>query len=211
MWRCTQPPEMRRWLLRYLAALVAALAAILGFTTASASAAGVAETRVGAFNVAGQLLVEPPQHVSAGQRLGEASPHTRFVVATGVAANAGRSRAFQFGNLPPGVLGSTDELGNITIQRGLSGKVFEETLRHETVHSVLTPRAPLNRLTVGLYNKSGLYRYAEEALAEGYALRSVRAGLAFPLREGYVSGIRLGLEGGGAAAGAGGLAYWWSQ
>lgn len=133
------------------------------------------------------------------------------LLGTSSAANAGRSRAFQFGNLPPGVLGSTDEFGNITIQHGLTGKVFNETLRHETVHSVLTPPAPLNKLTVGLYNKSGLYRYAEEALAEGYALRSVRVGLAFPLRQGYVSGVRLGLEGGGVAAGVGGLAYGWSQ
>jgi hypothetical protein len=61
---------------------------------------------------------------------------------------ARRARAFQFGDLPRGVLGSTDELGNITIQRGLTGRAFEETLRHETVHSVLTPPAPLNRLTV---------------------------------------------------------------
>jgi hypothetical protein len=87
---------------------------------------------------------------------------------------------------------------------------FEETLRHETVHSVLTPPAPLNRLTVGLYGKSGLYRYAEEALAEGYATRSLLSGLRFPIVEGYVSIPRLAFEGG--AVGAGGYgAYEWAR
>ncbi len=85
----SQQTEMRRWVLPFLAALIAALAAILLGTTASASAAGVAETRVGAFNVAGEVLVEQPQHITAGQRLGEAAPQPVFVVATGVAAKSG--------------------------------------------------------------------------------------------------------------------------
>jgi RHS repeat-associated protein len=126
------------------------------------------------------------------------------------AEGAGRARAFQFGDLPSGTLGSTDELGNITIQRGLTGKAFTETLRHETVHSVLTPPAPLNRLTVGLYGKSGLYRYAEKALAEGYATRSIGRGLAFPIAEGYVSIPRLAMEAGGLGA-VGFGAYQWAQ
>jgi hypothetical protein len=117
-------------------------------------------------------------------------------------------RSFTFGNLPPGVLGSTDELGNITIQQGLTGQVFRETLRHETVHSVLTPRAPFNKITIGLYEHSGLYRYAEEALAEGYGTGNVFKGLRFPIKNGYVSGTRvaaeaglLGVAGGGVACG----------
>ena len=76
--------------------------------------------------------------------------------------------------------------------------------------SVLTPRAPLNRVTVGLYGKSGLYRYTEEALAEGYATRSVARGLAFPIANGYVSAPRIAAETVGAAA-AGYGAYEWSQ
>ena len=124
-------------------------------------------------------------------------------------ASAGLSRArnFKFGNLPAGELGSTDKFGNITIQRGLTGKVFDETLRHETVHSVLTPPAPLNEVSTFLYAKSGLYRYAEEALAEGYGTRSVAKGLAYPLTNGYVSPLRLGLELGAGTAVTGGAAY----
>ena len=78
-----------RWVLPFLAALIAALAAILLGTTASASAAGVGQTRVGAFNVVGEVLVGPPEHIAAGQRLGEAAPQADFVVATGVAAKTG--------------------------------------------------------------------------------------------------------------------------
>ena len=85
----TQQTNSRRWLLPFLAALIAALAAILLGITSSASAAVGAETRVGAFNVAGEVPVGPPQHESPGQRLGEAAPQAEFVVATGVAANGG--------------------------------------------------------------------------------------------------------------------------
>jgi hypothetical protein len=86
----TQQRHARRWVLPFLAALIAALAAILGFTTASASAAGVAETRVGAFNVAGEVPVGPPQHVSAGQSRDAAEISHQIVVATGVATKTAR-------------------------------------------------------------------------------------------------------------------------
>lgn len=66
--------------------MVAVLAAILGFTTASASATVGAETRVGALNVAGEVLVGPPEHVAAGQRLGDSAAEPDIAVATGVAA-----------------------------------------------------------------------------------------------------------------------------
>lgn len=72
----------------FLAAVIAALAAILLGTTASASAAVGAETRVGAISHIGEVLVGLPKHESPGQRLGEAAPQPDFVVATGVAANA---------------------------------------------------------------------------------------------------------------------------
>lgn len=105
----------------------------------------------------------------------------------------------------PRILGETDAFGNITIQPGLAPDVFEETLRHERVHSVLSPtRGTLlantrARFQSGLYEHSHLYTYAEEALAEGYATRSLREGLQFPLREGYVTPGRLALEGAGVA------------
>ena len=73
-----------------LASVIAVLAAILFGTTASASAAYVAETRVGASAVAGEVLVEPPGHERPGQRQGKGVPERLVVVATGVAANGGR-------------------------------------------------------------------------------------------------------------------------
>lgn len=81
---------MIRGVLKLLVAtLIVALAAILFGAPASASAAVGAETRVGAFNVAGEVLVEPPQHVSAGQQLGNDATGPQIVVATGVAAKSG--------------------------------------------------------------------------------------------------------------------------
>jgi hypothetical protein len=71
--------------------MVAALAAILLGTTASASAAVGAETRVGAISRAVEVLVEPPQHETAGQRLGRAEESVETAVATGVAAETGAS------------------------------------------------------------------------------------------------------------------------
>lgn len=85
----SQQTEMPRWLLFFLTAMVAALAAILCFTTASAAASPGAETRVEAFIVTVEPLVGPQKEIAAGQRPGEAAPQPGFVVATGVAANAG--------------------------------------------------------------------------------------------------------------------------
>lgn len=106
------------------------------------------------------------------------------------------------------MLGTTDKYGNITIQRGLTGQVFDETMRHETVHSIISRGlGPLSGARMALYGASGLYRYGEEALAEGYAVSSIRQGLAFPLANGYVTPLRLGLEVGGAGALTGSAAY----
>jgi RHS repeat-associated protein len=113
------------------------------------------------------------------------------------------ARDFSLGDPGEGALGSTDKFGNITIRPGLSDQAFAETLRHETVHSILSPSwEPLADARMWLYGKSGLYRYAEEALAEGYAVRNIGRGLAFPLANGYVSPLRLGLELGGVGAAA---------
>ncbi|MGD7708309.1 hypothetical protein [Microlunatus sp. Y2014] len=85
----TQQPTTRRWVLVYLAALVAVLATLLSSVSASAATPGVAETRVGASSVVVEPLVGPPEHIAAGQRLGNEAPRVVTVVATGVAANAG--------------------------------------------------------------------------------------------------------------------------
>ena len=108
-----------------------------------------------------------------------------------------------------GSLGETDlQTGEITIQQGLTGRVFDEMLRHESVHSILTPSNPLlNTAPAWLYENSQLWRSAEEGAAEAYATRSVSQGLAFPL-EGYgITFGRLGAEGLGVGAVAGGAAY----
>lgn len=99
----SQQTETRRWLLPFLAALIVALSAILGLTTASASSGGVAETPVGALNVVAEVLVEPPQGASPGQRLREAPPHQETAVATGVAANAA-TKANRAGRAYPDVM-----------------------------------------------------------------------------------------------------------
>lgn len=82
----SQETTSRRWALPFLAALVAVLATILSAATASAATTGGTETRVGASNVAVDVLVEPPEHVSAGQRLGKDAARPGTAVATGVAA-----------------------------------------------------------------------------------------------------------------------------
>ena len=91
----SQQTEMRRWLLPFLAALIAALAVILAGSPASADERGVSQNRVGAISRAVEVLVEPPQHETAGQHPGRAEDSAGIVVATGVAANG----ASKFGNL----------------------------------------------------------------------------------------------------------------
>src|SRR5262249_27279829 len=128
------------------------------------------------------------------------------IQAAGEAAASLRApRSVSFGDLEPGVYGETDPAtGHITIQRGLTGQDLVETLRHETVHSVISQALGRGSGARGwLYGKSSVVRYAEEALAEGYATRSLSRGLAFPLTNGYVSPWGLGIEVGGILAGLG--------
>jgi hypothetical protein len=84
----TQQRTTQRWVLPFLAALVAVLATILSAATASAATTGVAETRVRASSVVVEVPVGPPEHIAAGQRLGEEPARVVTVVATGVAANS---------------------------------------------------------------------------------------------------------------------------
>jgi RHS repeat-associated protein len=117
---------------------------------------------------------------------------------------------YKVGPLPKGVLGETDDAGNITIARGVSGSDLDETLRHEAVHRLVTPKhgpfVEARRTFRGaLYEHSHLARYTEEALAETHATRSIREGLAFPVQQDYVSvgGVAREAAGvGGAAVGA---------
>ncbi|MEU4426123.1 DUF6531 domain-containing protein [Actinoplanes sp. NPDC024001] len=114
------------------------------------------------------------------------------------------NRPYQLANLPPNTLGQTDEFGRIFIRPGQTPAGFAETLRHETVHSILTPKNDfLRKITLGAYDKSALWRYSEEAAAESYGTLNPFKGLAFPLKEGYVTPGRLLAESGAVAAGAG--------
>ena len=99
-------------------------------------------------------------------------------------------REWRFGELDPHVLGSTDPIGNITIQRGLTGEELRQTLDHERVHRFFSPfqgifakvRAQLN---IAGYGNSQLLRFTEEAIAEGYSTGSLRKGIMHPLVNGY--------------------------
>lgn len=87
MTTASQEPTSRRWLLPFLAALVAALATLLSSASASAATTPSAETRVRASQSVATDIARPPDDVRAGQRLGEAADRVVTVVATGVAAN----------------------------------------------------------------------------------------------------------------------------
>lgn len=90
----TRQPTSWRWVLPFLAAIVAVLATLLSSASASAATQGTAETRVRASTAVADVLVEPPQREPAGQRLGEEPSRVVTVVATGVAANGGRAIPF---------------------------------------------------------------------------------------------------------------------
>lgn len=78
-----------RSFLTFLAALVAVLATVLSSASASAATTGTtAETRVLASAVAFEVPGGPPEHIGAGQRLGNGPPQAQAAVATGVAANS---------------------------------------------------------------------------------------------------------------------------
>ena len=82
----TQQRTTPRWALSFLAAIVAVLAVVFAAATASAATAAGSETRVRASGFVVEVPVGPPEHISAGQRLGEAAERVVTVVATGVAA-----------------------------------------------------------------------------------------------------------------------------
>ena len=130
------------------------------------------------------------------------------------ARGTARARVWQFGDLPPGVLGATDEFGNITIRRGLRGQQLRQTVRHESVHAFLSPKEGSlfgrvrARVGFSAYEKSHLVQYIEEAAAEGYATGSLRCGLAFPIAEGYVNPYRVVGEGVIYIGGSAGAAYY---
>lgn len=112
----TQQTNSRRWVLPFLAAVIAALAAILLGTTASAAAAETADTRVRASADPVAVLVGPPEHISAGQRLGNEPTGVVTVVATGVAANAAaKGDHIVLGLRANGLEGTASKVGGRTL------------------------------------------------------------------------------------------------
>jgi hypothetical protein len=90
-----------------------------------------------------------------------------------------------------GLLGYTSLNGDVYLRPGLPRSVQADTLRHEGVHSFLSPKdgSPLAKIRQELLGwgveNSHLLNYLEEALAEGVASKSVIKGLRYPLTHDY--------------------------
>jgi hypothetical protein len=104
------------------------------------------------------------------------------------------------------ILGDCDFWGNIRVSRNQSLTGQRETLYHEWVHSILSPRfGPFRQIRAQLkasaYHRSALMRALEEAIAESYAqlrvygLHKILIGVSFPLKGGYVTISQLAAEG----------------
>jgi RHS repeat-associated protein len=126
-------------------------------------------------------------------------------------------------SLSPKTLGETDMLGNITV-RPQSRQSLIETLRHESVHRLLSPRhGPFRQARAEFnqkyrYNRSDLWRFLEEAAAETYGTGSLRRGVRLAYQEYGVTPRRLVLESavvvgtlGGVGAAGYGLYEWASS
>lgn len=102
--------------------------------------------------------------------------------------------------------------GNIYISRSVvegDRTTFTETLRHETVRSVLKPRnSGLRAVTGRLYAGSQVYRYVEESAAQTYATRSLRQGVAYPMERGTVTSRGVMSEIGTIALAGGAIVGW---
>jgi hypothetical protein len=94
-----------------LVAVIAALAAILLGATSSVSAAAVAGTRVGASAPVVVVPVGPPEHIGAGQRLGNDPAGVADAVATGVAAETGGAASVRLGQAGESAVRSAYDIG----------------------------------------------------------------------------------------------------
>jgi hypothetical protein len=98
--------------------------------------------------------------------------------------------------LPPETEGSTTVQGKILINKNLQGMPLAQlrALAHERVHQLITRLASLTQLTfdvrVWAYERSYLFRYLEETLAEFYASRvmgePVLDSFQFAIKNGYI-------------------------
>ncbi len=185
----SQHTETRRWLPFFLAALIAALAAILLGTTSSASAAGVAENRVEALNVAGEVLVGPPEHVSAGQSRDAAEESAGIVVATGVAAKS----ADEFVDLASASRRSHildghrygGEAGNTWFPKGWSDDKIMHSISDIATDPSLTWVQQTGRAGAAFTRGGAPVRYTVEGVSDGVKMRVVLE----PGGEGIITGF----------------------
>ena len=116
-----------------------------------------------------------------------------FAPGRATVANRGRTIAHDVDQSLTGTntLGYTTPSGQIFLRPGLTPAEAASTLRHESLHAFLSVpnSAPLAaaRQNLGMwgYNNSHLLRFTEEALAEGYATRSLMLGIRHPIINGY--------------------------
>jgi len=181
--------------------------------------------------VAGQLLLDAAAGARAVLRIAEMTRRsTSEIVAClrdarraqmeGRAAFEARPRLTRDPHMPAGS-GATDKFGNVTISTRGTAKDRALAFRHESVHSMLSPKT-LNalqsiRADVGMtaYARSSLCRYLEEAMAETYAqvrvngptAKAVFDGVRFPVHNGYVTLRAVIGEGAIASVAYGGVLY----
>jgi len=136
------------------------------------------------------LLRRAPQTFRGGRvPVGPPPPNAAFVLKPGLRATRG---GFGVGE------GVTSWWGEITISRLGSATDRRLVALHEAVHRALTPKLDILRsfrveARAASYVRSSLRKYLEEALAESFAqvavhgLRGLLTGIAFPVRNGYVT------------------------
>lgn len=109
----TREARRPRWVLAFLAAVLAVAVGLFTAGSASALTPSAPQNAVGAFTSAAQTAVGPSAGITAGQRLGNDPPGHQTVVATGVAANTVRYGPMRAGPLPETVA-STFRSGSYT-------------------------------------------------------------------------------------------------
>lgn len=91
--------------------------------------------------------------------------------------------------------------------------MVDSTLRHELVHQWTVRNPVLGPVSRFLYNRSAMWTYSEEAVAETQGSGSLAQGLMHPIVNPYLTPSMFAFDaaviGGGAAAGYG--IYEWSR
>ncbi len=158
-----------RWVLVFLAAVLAVLVAAFGAAPASAATAPGAQNAVGVSTSAGQVAVGPSVGIGAGQRLGNDPPRAQIVVATGVATEDG-------GGLLSGLKGRLNAArlaGNDSGAISLGGHEFSDDeiaqLTYKHIGEGDIPGRPsLDEISAALKNAQGVPLEGQNALQYEY-------------------------------------------